>query len=429
MASAHQLRSPGAALDHVRDALQAAGHAIRPRGSEAFMASCPLHTDRSPSLSVGWRENTRAGRGGAVLLHCFSCQAPAADIAAALGLRLVDLFDNPSPTPSQTTTRIPRLKPARRGSVLGPLPARITAARQHTNHHWRRARVYTYLTPTGSPVQQVIREECACTGQPHKQFRQRYRDGRQWVYRKPDGFTPVLYRPNAIAAATTHGAWIWVTEGEKDADTLTALGRLATTNAQGAANFPGELVDDFAGLKVAIVADRDLAGYQRAINLYERLRNTTTDIVVLLPALDVDKADVTDHVKAGLWNRAEPFGGLAVITPDELHTLAAAAEARVAANRFDVALQEARAHHDRRGLVPGSARNAARWLAEAAEHLRTVQRIGQDLHDGISEQPSPRQRAAAAATDALLEQLTTDYRNNTRRPAIHAGRDRLKESA
>jgi hypothetical protein len=61
---------------------------------------------------------------------------------------------------------------------------------------------------------------------------------------------------------------VWITEGEKDADTLTGVGRLATTNAQGAANFPAELLAQFNGLKAAIVADRDLAGYQRAITLY-----------------------------------------------------------------------------------------------------------------------------------------------------------------
>ncbi|AFV14899.1 hypothetical protein OEM_p101190 (plasmid) [Mycobacterium intracellulare subsp. yongonense 05-1390] len=429
IANAPQLRSPGTALDDVRNALQAAGHSIRPRGGEAFMASCPLHTDHSPSLSVGWRENTGAGHGGAVLLHCFSCQAPAADIAAALGLRLADLFDNPTPGTAQRWPRTAQSKAARRAPALGPLPARITAAREHRNHQWRRARVYTYLTSTGTPVQQVIREECECTGHPHKQFRQRYRDGRQWVYRKPHDFAPVLYRPNAIQAATKRGAWIWLTEGEKDADTLTALGRLATTNAQGAANFPAALVNAFAGLKVAIVTDRDLAGYQRAINLYELLHTITAEIVVLLPALDVEKADVTDHVNAGLWNRAEPFGGLAVITATELHTLAAAAKARMAADRFDVALQEARAHHARRGLVPGSAHNAARWLAEAAEQLRAAQRTRQDLHPDTTEQPSPIERATAAAVDALLERLVTDYRNNTRRPATPAGQDRLKESA
>lgn len=421
MAISPQFRSPGTALDDVREALQAAGHGIRPRGSEAFMASCPLHTDHSPSLSVGWRENTRAGRGGAVLLHCFSCQAPAADIAAALGLRLADLFDNPVPAAAQSPTRAPRPKAARRVSGLGPLPARITASREHAEHQWRRVRVYTYLTPTGTPVQQVIREECTCTGQPHKQFRQRYRDARQWVYRKPHGFTPVLYRPNAIATAAKTGAWIWVTEGEKDADTLTALGSLATTNAQGAANFPAELLDAFTRLNVAIVADRDLPGYQRALNLYERLHTRAAQVVVLIPALEVDKADVTDHVNAGLWKRGDPFRGLTAITLTDLRALAAAAKADGAADRFDIALREARAHHDRRAMVPGSARNAARWLAEASDQLRTVQRAQQDLQRQLQDdqQLSPIAHTAAHGVTAVLERLSSDYRHHRRRPATH----------
>ena len=211
MSSTAQTRSPGTALDQVRDALQAAGHTVCPRGGDAFMASCPLHTDHSPSLSVGWRENTRAGRGGAVLLHCFSCQASAAEIAGALGLRLADLFDNPATTTGQGWTRTAQPKAPGRARGLGPLPTRITAPRQHVEHQWRRVRIYTYLALSGQPVQQVIREECACAGHPHKRFRQRYRDGHHWVYRKPPRFTPVLYRPNAIQRAAKTGAWVWVT--------------------------------------------------------------------------------------------------------------------------------------------------------------------------------------------------------------------------
>ncbi|SOJ57000.1 hypothetical protein MSIMFB_04478 [Mycobacterium simulans] len=430
MASTHQTRSPGTALDHVRDALQATGHSIRPRGGEAFMASCPLHTDHSPSLSVGWRENTRAGRGGAVLLHCFSCQAPAAEIAGALGLRLADLFDNPAPITGQGWTRAAQPNAARRISGLGPLPARITVPRGPGEHQWRRVRVYSYLSTSGEPVHQVIREECACTGYPHKQFRQRYRDAHQWVYRKPRGFTPVLYRPNAIQSAAKTGAWVWVTEGEKDADTLTALGRLATTNAQGAANFPAELVDAFTGLNVVIVADRDLAGYQRAIKLHERLHASAGQVVLLMPAIDVDKADVTDHVNAGLWDRSDPFGGFTVITPAELHALAAAAKARWAAERFDTALREARAHHDRRGMVPGSARNAARWLAEAADQLRAVQHTHDELQRHSSQHRSPVACTAAHAVENILERLTVDYRHNTRHSPVHpASAARLKEFA
>jgi hypothetical protein len=430
MASTAQTRSQGTAFDQVRDALHAAGHIVRPRGEHAFMASCPLHTDHSPSLSVGWRGSTRAGRGGAVLLHCFSCQAPAAQIAGALGLRLADLFDNPAPSTGPNWTRAARPQAASRVRGLGPLPVRITAPHQHLEHRWRRVRIYTYLSPTGQPVQQVIREECTCTGHPHKQFRQRYRDAHQWVYRKPQGFTPVLYRPNAIHIAAKTGAWVWVTEGEKDADTLTALGRLATTNAQGAANFPVELTDAFDGLNVVIVADQDLAGYRRAINLHERLYARAAQVVLLVPAIKADKADVTDHVNAGLWDRHDPFGGLTVITPAELHTLAAGAQARWAAERFDTALREARAHQDRRGQVPGSARNAARWLAEAADQIRLVQRIqGEVQRDDAQRSHAPYR--AAHTVERLLERLTVDYRRHTMRrsPVQPATTDRVNESA
>ncbi|HUO37743.1 MAG TPA: hypothetical protein VMU34_07865 [Mycobacterium sp.] len=428
MTGTARTRSPGTALDRVRDALQAAGQTICPRGGDAFMASCPLHTDHSPSLSVGWRENTRAGRGGAVLLHCFSCQASAAEIAGALGLRLADLFDNPATTTGQGWTRAAQPKAPGRTRGLGPLPERITAAREYVEHQWCRVRIYTYLSLSGQPVQQVIREECACAGPPHKRFRQRYRDRHHWVYRKPPGFTPVLYRPNAIQRAAKTGAWVWVTEGEKDADTLTALGRLATTNAQGAANFPTELADAFAGLNVAIVADRDLAGYQRAIHLHHRLLVRAARVVLLMPAIDADKADVTDHVDAGLWDRNDPFGGFTVITPAELHALASAAKARWAADRFDSALQEARAHHDRRGLVPGSARNAARWLAEAADQLRAVQHIHDELRCHSNQHRSPVTSSATHTVERLLERLTGDYRRNTGRSPVHSDA-RVKESA
>lgn len=427
MADVTQTRSSGTALDQVRDALHAAGQVIQPRGGEAFMASCPLHTDHSPSLSVGWRDNTRAGRGGAVLLHCFSCQAPAADIAGALGLRLADLFDNPAAATGHGWTRPARPTSVRRAAGLGPLPARITAAREHRDHQWRRVRAYTYLSPSGEPAQQVIREECTCTGHPHKRFRQRYRDAHRWVYRKPDGFTPVLYRTNAARRAANTGAWLWVTEGEKDADTLTALGCLATTNAQGAANFPTELVGAFAGLNVAIVADRDLAGYQRAINLHDRLHASAAQVVLLTPAIDVDKGDVTDHVNAGLWDRADPFGGFTVISA-ELHSMAAAARARCAAERFDTALQEARAHHDRRGLVPGSARNEARWRAEAATQLRAVHDTHDELQRHSNQHLSPLTYSAVHTVESLLQRLTADYRRTGRRPSAQNA-DRFKELA
>lgn len=417
---------PGNSYDTVCAALHSAGLPVRPRGASALMASCPLHTDDTPSLSVTWRDGS-AGRPAAVLLHCFSCQASAADITAALGLRMSDLFDTAPPQRNRPTTRRVSGRAAPRPAPAA-LPARITAARPPAaDHRWRRVRVYTYTDAHGRPVQQVIRHECDCPGGRHKRFTQRYRVGRQWVYRKPDGFSPVLYRPAAIRTAASSGAWLFVVEGEKDADTLTRLGRLATTNPQGAGSFPAELTAELAGLNVAVVADRDLAGYRRAQRLCEQLRDIAAQVVVLVAALDTDKADLTDHVEAHLWDRGDTFGGLITLTAADLHGLALAAAARQAAGRLEVALAEAAAHR----ALPVTARSraaAARWREEATQQRRTLGRLRHDLQRHHNTHLTAITAYAARTVAALLHrgQHTHHHGNPS---ASAAGPNPIKESA
>lgn len=63
-------------------------------GRDRFLARCPVHSDRSPSLSIG------QGRDGRVLLHCFAgCGTDA--ILSALKLSRRDLFQGPPPSPRQ----------------------------------------------------------------------------------------------------------------------------------------------------------------------------------------------------------------------------------------------------------------------------------------------------------------------------------------
>ena len=293
----HTPATAGRAFDIVRTAIEFSGAPIRPRGEHALMTSCPLHPDTNPSLSVTWKPRTPTS--GAVLLHCFSCGAHAADIAAGFGLRLCDLFDQPAHPGPRHLGPTPAPQPPTRRPRAGTEPA----------HHWQRVRVYTYTTAAGAPVQQVIREQCRSHGAAHKRFLQRYRDGRAWVWRKPEGFTPVLYRAPALAAAD-RDAWVWLTEGEKDADTAAALGRLSTTNAQGAQSFPPALAAELTGRNIAILVDRDPAGYRRGLALHELLVQRARRCVLLLPALTAPKADLTDHVEAGLWQPTQVFGGL-----------------------------------------------------------------------------------------------------------------------
>ncbi|SLC86587.1 hypothetical protein [Mycobacteroides abscessus] len=305
---------PGHALDLVREACERTTGTVKARGEHAFMARCPLHQDNTPSLSVRWKPARSGDAGGAVFLHCFSCDASAEFITAALALKVSDLFDNPLPETNAKTIRQARVP-------RPPRPAIQVAAQRprkpDSDHHWQRVRVYTYTTVAGLPVQQVIRQECHCDGTRHKRFVQRYRHGRNWEWNAPEGFTPVLYRSRELHRADAND-WVWLTEGEKDAETAARLGQVATTNANGSGGFPDTLAEQLRGRKVALVVDRDRAGYQRAATVYSQLQPYAAELVILLPAIHTPKADLTDHVETGHWDSADEFGGMTVTDLDEL---------------------------------------------------------------------------------------------------------------
>jgi hypothetical protein len=57
---------------------------VRKAGDRSWSARCPAHADKGPSLRV-------TDKDGMILIHCFA-GCGAADVAAALGLSLSDLF-------------------------------------------------------------------------------------------------------------------------------------------------------------------------------------------------------------------------------------------------------------------------------------------------------------------------------------------------
>jgi CHC2 zinc finger len=61
---------------------------VKQVGAGKWMALCPAHEDRSPSLSVRDTDN------GRVLVYCFA-GCGAGDVLNSIGLRLSDLFDGP----------------------------------------------------------------------------------------------------------------------------------------------------------------------------------------------------------------------------------------------------------------------------------------------------------------------------------------------
>ena len=61
---------------------------VRAKRAGGWLARCPAHDDLHPSLSVDLSQD------GIVLLHCFAQGCAVADITAAVGLTVADLFTN-----------------------------------------------------------------------------------------------------------------------------------------------------------------------------------------------------------------------------------------------------------------------------------------------------------------------------------------------
>lgn len=72
---------------------------VKKTGPGTWIAKCPAHTDRSPSLSI------RDADDGRVLLHCFA-ECSTSDVLAAVGLRFTDIM------PERVGHYRPRMRPA-----------------------------------------------------------------------------------------------------------------------------------------------------------------------------------------------------------------------------------------------------------------------------------------------------------------------------
>jgi hypothetical protein len=61
---------------------------VRASGKNKWVACCPVHGDKNPSMSV-------AEKDGRVLCHCFACGANGLEVVQALGLSPSVLFEKP----------------------------------------------------------------------------------------------------------------------------------------------------------------------------------------------------------------------------------------------------------------------------------------------------------------------------------------------
>jgi Protein of unknown function (DUF3631) len=157
---------------------------------------------------------------------------------------------------------------------------------------------YIYRTADGQPYLQV-RKTAA------KDFFQSYWNGSVWVNGKPTGAKLPYRLPQLSAASLTMP--IYITEGEKDADNLSNLGFIATTNSGGADTGTGkkwtpDLNAYFKDRHILILPDNDESGRKHAEHVARNLYPVAASVrVIRLPGLP-SKGDVSD------WLVNDPSG-------------------------------------------------------------------------------------------------------------------------
>jgi len=210
------------------------------RSGTGWIAKCPAHDDRNPSLSIRDAD-------GKVLFHCH----------AGCGQH----------------------------EVIEALKGRGLWAERPAKARRKIVATYDYTDEAGQLLYQVVRTE-------PKGFFQRRPDGDGgWINRKCK--RQVLFHLPEVVEAPI----VFVAEGEKDVETLRSQGFVATTNAGGAeAPWPPEFSEALAGREVIVIPDNDKPGRDRAARIARALIRRVPRLVIL--ELEGAK-DVTDWFDKG----------------------------------------------------------------------------------------------------------------------------------
>jgi hypothetical protein len=229
---------------------------------DGFKACCPSHEDRNPSLSI------READDGTVLVKCFGgCTTP--QVVSDLGLNMAELFPTPCepPWPANTSPK-PHSQPRNFASADDAIKA---YGRGSPDRQW------SYTDANGVEVGRTARWETAAG----KEIRPvaKFPDG--WRHAAMPEPRPLFNLPALLADSDSV---VYVVEGEKCVDALTALGLLATTSAGGSQ--AGRLTDwtPLAGRRVVVLPDNDDAGRKYAEAVGDILEDLGASISVV--ALD-----------------------------------------------------------------------------------------------------------------------------------------------
>lgn len=214
---------------------------------------CPAHDDNTPSLSVS------PGNEG-VVLHCHAgCDT--ADVVAALGLIMADLFD---------------------------------ASRSNGEGRSEVVARYPYVDEQGTLLFTVERFEPGFDG-ARKSFAQRPANGKRGRGAMT-GVRRVVFQLPQVLEAVSKGEMVFVVEGEKDVLAMERHGATATTNPGGAGKWRTEYNASFQGADVTVITDLDDAGRKHAHEVATQLATVAKTVRLAMP---YEGNDPADHFRLG----------------------------------------------------------------------------------------------------------------------------------
>jgi hypothetical protein len=291
-------------LNNLLAALSAADCRPRQLGAN-WLASCPVHDDRKPSLSVS------VGQDGCVLLHCFAgCSTQ--QVAEALGLRMSELFaDHHSLTPRPKPRR-----PSAAPQAIRSLPVlnqerafrlqelAIQTVLEGRADQWIARRGFTRDWLTCNPILGFV-ESAAIRGWTHSLIN-------AWLIRivddegrcialkahresPPSGVPKCCWLPFGTQPPDDprHGlstfwppiTWlpksepVYLAEGELKAAALLCAGLYATSPTAGAGfKWPSWAVEQFRGRCVVVLYDDDAPGHSFRDNALAALNGSATQL-------------------------------------------------------------------------------------------------------------------------------------------------------
>ena len=228
---------------------------VKRLNANSVKAICPCHNDKQASLGI-------SAKGGKILINCLAgCNYR--DILAEIGLKDSDLFSDEKP---RSTWR------DKLSSHIGkPIEA-----------------VYDYKDATGKYLYSKIR----FVGKHIKYAVVDYKADR-YTLEKPKGVY-TLYNLPAALKTIKKGFPVYITEGEKDVNTLKNLGCTAVT-AGGVGDWRSEFAHYFTGAKVIILPDNDVPGLELKDKIIKDLKPFAHSIKWVVTS-KADKGDVTDYL-------------------------------------------------------------------------------------------------------------------------------------